>query len=145
SVCLARPAARIGLLRLFDPMGFRKEPAYAAWNIAFLYRVEPMSTFCGIARGFQVTRGELADAPPLAPDLPLTVLVHEKPGRLFPPGFASETRIVEGEWLSLQRAFAQRSRRGSWRVVPASDHLIASGQPRVVVQAVLDMLAQVRR
>jgi len=145
SVYLAAAAARIGLLRLLDPFGFRKEPAYAAQNMAFLYRAEPMDTFCGIARGLQATRGELAAAPPLAADLPLTVLVHEKPDKLLPPGLADETQTIEREWLGLQKEFAQRSRRGTWRVVPGSDHLIASGQPRVVADAVLDMLAEVRR
>src|SRR5260370_24142636 len=99
----AAVAAGICLMRLMVPSGFRKEPATAAQNMAFFNREEPMDTFCGIARGLQATRGELAAAPPLAADLPLTVLVHEKPDKLLPPGLADETQTIERECLRLQK------------------------------------------
>ena len=146
SACLGKTAARLGVLRLLDPFGLRKEPSDAAAQaISRLYRVEPMSTFCAVARGFRTTTQELATAPPLAPDIPLVVLVHEKPDGLFPPGMASQARMVEREWLGLQQRFAQRSRRGTWRIVPRSDHLIGNSQPHAVASAVLEVLAAVRR
>ena len=146
SACLGKTAARLGVLRLLDPFGLRNLPSDdAAQAIARLYRVEPMATLCGLLRGHRTTDEELAAAPPLAPDVPLVVLVHERPGRLFPPGFAAQVQLVVPEWLSLQQRFAQRSRRGTWRVVPGSDHLIASSQPHAVAAAVIEMVTEFRR
>jgi hypothetical protein len=67
------------------------------------------------------------------------------PGQLLGPAVGAEARMVEREWLPLQRQFAAHSRRGTWRVVPGSDHLIGSSQPQAVAGAVLDMVAEVRR
>jgi pimeloyl-ACP methyl ester carboxylesterase len=146
AACLVPTAARLGVLRLIDPFGLRREQSDAAAQaIARLYRVEPMNTFCGVARGFGTTSRELTDAPPLAPEIPLVVLVHERPDGLFPPGFAAETRMVDREWPGLQQRFAQQSPRGTWRVVPGSNHLIGSSQPHAVASAVLEMLADIRR
>jgi pimeloyl-ACP methyl ester carboxylesterase len=145
AVCLAKTAARIGVLRLFDPLGLRKEHSFeAAQAVARLYRVEPMTTLCGVARGFLMTTQELSAAPPLSPSIPLVVLVHEKPDGLFPPGLASYDKSVDRDWLDLQQQFAKRSSRGTWRVVPGSDHLIGNSQPHAVAAAVLEMLAQLR-
>jgi len=146
AACLVKTAARIGVLRLFDPLGLRKEgSAPAAQTMARLYRVEPMTTLCGVARGYRMTTQELTAAPPLAPAIPLIVLVHENPDGLFPPGLASYGRRVDHDWLDLQQRFAQRSARGTWRVVPGSGHLIGNSQPHAVALAVLEMLAQARR
>ncbi len=146
SACLVKTAARLGILRLADPFDLRKQPSdTTAQTISRLYRVEPMATVCAMARGARTTMQELASAPPLTPDVPLVVLVHERADGLLPPGFGVETQIVEREWLGLQQRFAQRSRRGIWRVVPGSDHLIGNSQPHAVASAVLDMLAQARR
>jgi len=146
AACLGKTAARLGILRLLDPFGLRKDPSEdAARTISRLYRVEPMSTLCGLVRGLESTRQELSSAPPLAPDIPLVVLVHEKPDHLFPPGFAAEAPTLAREWLSLQQSFAQRSSRGTWRVVPGSDHLIGNTRPHAVASAVLEVLAEVRR
>ncbi len=145
AACLVKTAARFGILRLLDPLGLRREPANAgAAAIARLYRVELMTTLCGVLRGAPITTQELSAAPPLAPDVPLVVLVHERPDHLAPPGFAAEAQKVESAWLSLQQEFAQRSRRGTWRVVPGSDHLIGTSQPHAVANAVLDMISSVR-
>jgi hypothetical protein len=137
SVCLAKTAAQLGVLRLFDPLGLRKIPSdSAAQTISLLYRVEPMATLCGVARGFRTTTQELTAAPPLPSDIPLVALVH---------GLAAYGQTIERAWLSLQQRFAQRSRRGTWRIVPGSDHLIGNSQPHAVADAVLEMVAEVRR
>jgi pimeloyl-ACP methyl ester carboxylesterase len=146
AACLVKAAARIGLLRLFDPLGLRKEQSFeAAQTIARLYRVEPMTTLCGVARGFQMTTQEFTSAPPLAPSIPLIVLVHERPDGLFPPGLARYGQLVEHDWIESQQRFAQRSSHGTWRVVAGSDHLIGNSQPHAVAVAVVEMLSQVRR
>jgi len=138
--------ASLGVLRLFDPLGLRKDNSFESTQMmARLYRVEPMTTLCGVARGFRMTTHELSAAPPLAPDIPLIVLVHERPDGLFPPGFASYEQSLDRDWLNLQQRFAQRSSRGTWRVVPESDHLIGNSQPHAVAAAILEMLGQIRR
>src|SRR5205823_2822504 len=87
AVCLARIAARVGLLRVLDPFGLRRSPPeQAARGVAFLYRAEPMDTICGIARGLRRSAQELRDAPPLPPDVPLIVLSHDKSTGFFPSG-----------------------------------------------------------
>jgi pimeloyl-ACP methyl ester carboxylesterase len=142
AACLGKTAARLGILRLLDPFSQRNDPSQdAALTLSRLYRVEPVSTLCGLVRGLQSSREELSAAAALAPNIPLTVLVHERPNNLLPPGFESQARMVAREWLPLQQSFAQRSSRGTWRVVPGSDHLIGHTQPHAVAGAVLEMLA----
>lgn len=148
--CLFKTAAQLGVVRLLDQL--RKDPsAAAALTISRLYRVEPMTTFCGIVRGFQASTQELSAAPPLAPDIPLIVLVHDKFDGFVPPGLAAlgvlaaQRQMVKRDWLRLQQQFAQRSSRGKWRVVPGSDHLIGNSQPQAVASAVLERLAEVSR
>jgi pimeloyl-ACP methyl ester carboxylesterase len=149
-VCSARWAARLGVLRLVDPFYLRRQlPSEdAARSIAQLYTVDRMAALCGIARGLQTAMQELKGAPTLASAVPLTVLSGESFQGLLPPGLASfraRADAFRGDWLAGQQAFARRSTRGTWRVVPGSDHLIASSQPHVVTEAVFDVLAQTRR
>jgi hypothetical protein len=52
-------------------------------------------------------------------------------------------------WLDIDRIglaqqFARRSTRGTWQLVPDSDHLIGNSQPHAVAAAVLDLVAEVR-
>jgi pimeloyl-ACP methyl ester carboxylesterase len=144
-VCLLGLAARTGVLRMLDPFRLRKDPSEAAaQSISLLYRAEPVGTVCGLVRGLPTTMQEFGAAPPLPPDIPLTVLVHERPDGLLPPGFGGEFGTVEREWLSLQQRFAASSRHGTWRVVPGSDHLIGSSQPHAVASAVIEMLRSLR-
>ncbi len=151
SVCLVKPAARFGLLRLLDPFGLRKEGSEAAArSISRLYRVEPAQTICGVVRGLGTTMQEFAAAVPLAPDIPLLVLIHETSGGFLPSRLANYRFLADRigafdrEWLRLQQEFARQSRRGSWRVVPGSDHLIAAGQPHAVASSILEMLEDIR-
>jgi pimeloyl-ACP methyl ester carboxylesterase len=144
--CLVRIAARLGILRLLDPLGLRKLPTdTAARTIAIMYRVEPMVTVCEMLRGIPKSAQELDVAPPLEPDVPLVVLSHERPEGLLPPGYESEVEAFEPEWRDVQQRLARRSTRGTWRMVPNSGHLIHASQPHAVAGAVLEMLAQVRR
>ncbi len=100
-----------------------------------------------MARGLPEGVQELKHAPTLASDLPLTVLTAESTEGLLPPGLVGLRPRVDAwrvDWVAAQQRFAQHSTRGTWRVVPGSGHLIASSQPRVVAEAVFDVLAQIR-
>ncbi|HET9194398.1 MAG TPA: hypothetical protein VFO21_16055, partial [Vicinamibacterales bacterium] len=62
---------------------------------------------------------------------------------LLPPALARLIGTAGGvipDVRETHRQLAQRSARGTWRVVPGSDHLIASSQPQAVVDAVLEMV-----
>lgn len=141
--CLLPLAARLGLLRAFDPIGLRHAPAgdEAMWRI---YRVEPMTTFCGVVRGRAATLQEFREAPPLRADVPLTVLTAESTEGLIPFGFAAQEKGLARDWRGLQQQLSRRSSRGTWRVVAGSDHLIGNSQPQAVAAAVLDLVDAVR-
>jgi pimeloyl-ACP methyl ester carboxylesterase len=149
SICLAEPAARFGVLRALDPFGLREDGENGARSISRLYRVEPMHTLCGLARSAEATREEFRVAPPLAADMPLMVLIHDRTDGFLPAMLARSAFLREriasfnGEWLRLQRQFAQSSSRGAWRVVPGSGHLIAAEQPHAVAAAVLALMNEV--
>jgi pimeloyl-ACP methyl ester carboxylesterase len=144
--CSARWVARFGILRLADPFQFRRQIPTddAARAIAQIYSVERMAALCGMARGLPAGVQELRAAPPLAPDVPLTVLSAASLEGLLPPRLAAlrgRADALRNDWLAGQQQFARRSTRGTWRVVPGSGHLIAGSQPRVVTEAVFAMLA----
>jgi pimeloyl-ACP methyl ester carboxylesterase len=148
--CSARWAARFGILRLADPFHFRgQEPTTdVSQSVALLYTVERMSTLCGMIRGLPAGWEELRRAPALAGNVPLTVLSAASSEGLLPPGlawFRGRADALRKDRLAGQQQFARRSTRGTWRMVPRSGHLIASSHPHVVSEAVIDMLAQMRR
>jgi len=153
-VCLATIAARLGMLRAIDPFHFRQSGSAAARAMAVMYRAEPMATLCGVVRGAARSRQEFREAPPLAADVPLVVLSHDSPEGLLPPGIvplvawspslASKAAAAMSEWYPMQQRLARRSTRGTWRIVPGSDHLIGNSQPHAVAGVLLEMLAQVR-
>ena len=144
-VCTVKIAARLGVLRLLDPLGLRRQGSDAAATIAAVYRVEPMATLCAMMRAVPQTIEELRAAPPLAADVPLTVLSAESNDLYAPPGYRAAMDSALREWRPLQLALAQRSSRGTWRVVPGSTHLIGNSQPHAVASAVFDVLAQAGR
>jgi pimeloyl-ACP methyl ester carboxylesterase len=145
ATCLGAAAAgRIGLLRLIDPWDLRASDSdAAARSAALMYRAQPWNALCSIVRGVAKTKREFAEAPPLRGDVPLVVLSAETSTGLLPPGLRLKDRKVMPRPLlqDAHQRLAQRSSRGSWRVVPGSGHLIASDQPRVVVDVVLEMLS----
>lgn len=145
AACLGTIAARLGILRLVDPFGLRQEPPdAAARDIAAVYRVEPMATFCGVVRGLPTSAQELRAAPPLRGDVPLVVLSAER-SNILPPPFYAEAAEIRRELPDLQQRLARCSSRGTWRLVPDSDHLIGNSQPHAVATAVLEVLAMARR
>jgi pimeloyl-ACP methyl ester carboxylesterase len=150
-VCFGGVAARLGVLRLRDPFGLRRVPSeQAARGSALLYRAEPMDTLCAMARGLTSSVQELRDVPPLPPDVPLVVLIHDKSTGFIPSDAGALSRDARftslmDKWLPLQQHLSSHSTRGSWRVVAGSDHLIGNSQPHAVADAILEMLAQVRQ
>ena len=144
--CLAPLVARLGVLRLLDPFDFRRTGApEEARAVALMYRVEPMTTGCGIVRGAATTAAEFRAAAPLAADVPLAVLSAESNAGLLPRGFSADRYLDVGDRHAIHEAMARRSSRGRWQVVPGSTHLIASSHPHVVAAVVLEMVAAVRR
>ena len=145
-VCSAKWAARFGLLRLADPFRLRRESpaAEASRSVAQLYTVERMASVCAMAHGLRASLAELNGAPVLRSDLPLTVLTAGSAEGLIPPGLSwlrGKADAFRSEFLQTQQQFAARSTQGTWRLVQNSGHLIASDQPHVAAEAVLDMLA----
>ena len=149
-VCFARIAARLGILRILDPIGLRRASDRSGRGIALLYRAEPMDALCEMVRGLPQTREDLRNAPALAPDLPLMVLIHDHAAGFIPAGISSVSRdprytSLMQEWLPLQQQFSRSSRRGRWQIVPGTDHLIVATQPHAVAAVILEMVAEVRR
>jgi hypothetical protein len=77
-------------------------------------------------------------------DLPLIVLTA---GRAF----ASSTRVradalpkVQRDWVQLQQELTRRSTRGQHRVVVGSDHMIPYEAPQAVIDAVRDVVTEIR-
>ena len=74
---------------------------------------------------------------------PMTVLTGATTEHLLPAGLGLPANIDQ-ERRQLHQQLAARSSRGTWRVVPGSDHLIANSQPHAVAEAVLAMIAAVK-
>jgi pimeloyl-ACP methyl ester carboxylesterase len=143
TVCLAPMAARLGLVRLVDPLHLRsKGTAGAARTAALIYRPEPLATLCGLQRGRAATMQEMSAAPPL-PDVPMVVLTHDRPEDFLPPIVPLDLSRVDPLWRVMQQRLSKRSSHGAWRVVPGSTHLIYASQPHAVVEAIHSVLSQV--
>lgn len=140
--CLAAgAAARLGVIRLADPFGI--EPAKSelrARSAAVTYRPGVWDTLCSIVRGYPQTRDDFARAPQLRDDLPLVVLSAESRKGLAPPLLDSAVAHLQPLMQKAHRTLAERSSGGTWRIVPGSDHLIASSQPQAVVDAVFEVM-----
>jgi pimeloyl-ACP methyl ester carboxylesterase len=145
-------AGRVGLVRMADPFGFRLESSAAAErSAALMYGAQQWRALCAAVRGVAKSLDEFARAPALRADVPLVVLSAERSDNLLPPPglLPANLRGVEVARLltrlkETSQHLAQRSTRGSWRLVRDSGHLIASDRPAEVVAAVLELLNQVR-
>ena len=139
----ATPVGAVGLLRLLDPWDLREERTeQAARSAALMYGAKPWVTLCAIVRARRATLREFDAAPPLRRELPVTAYSADTRESLLPPALA---RVVgtPGPVPHLREThqrLAQRSAHGIWKIVPGSDHLIASSQPQAVVHAVLAMV-----
>jgi pimeloyl-ACP methyl ester carboxylesterase len=141
---IAKTAGSVGFLRLIDPWDLRREQtAQSERSAALMYGAKPWVMLCGIVRGGPDTLAEFAAAPPLRRELPVTALSAETRESLLPPRLARIVGTPGGDTAVLRgthQHLAQGSAYGKWKVVPGSDHLIASSQPQAVVDAVLEMV-----
>lgn len=138
-----RAAGAIGLLRLFDPWNLRRQQSeQAARSARLMYGSKPWNMLCGMVRAGEATLREFDEAPPLPRRLPITALSADTREGLLPPAMASWFDM--GSSAAALRATHQRLAKGSddgvWKVVPGSDHLIASSQPQAVAEAVTEMI-----
>ena len=107
-----------------------------------MYGAKPWIMLCGVVRAGEATLREFSEAPPLPRSLPVTALSADTREGFLPPAMASWFDM--GNSSAALRATHQRLAQGSdygvWKVVPGSDHLIASSQPQAVVEAVTEMI-----
>ena len=143
-------AGRVGVVRLYDPFAFRRESSGDAdRSAALMYGARPWRALCALIRGAPATIKEFDQAPALRSDVPLMMLSAERSDNLLPARFTPvdlQQRGALGDLLRRLKAthqqMAQRSSRGSWRLVRGSGHLIASDQPQAVIDATLEVMKQ---
>jgi pimeloyl-ACP methyl ester carboxylesterase len=149
---LVAAAGHSGVLRLLDPFDLRADQSSGGRSAALMHGAQPWNALCALVRGVAQTMQEFASAPPIAADLPLTVLSAESERGLAPPALArwfEPPVLARFEPLLASRVerhqkLASRSSRGQWRMVPGSTHLIATSRPDAVADALRELLAQVR-
>jgi pimeloyl-ACP methyl ester carboxylesterase/protein-S-isoprenylcysteine O-methyltransferase Ste14 len=145
AACTSGLLAHFGVIRLLDPLQLRAEATDGARRSAALaYNSRRWMQFCSVARGLPETVREFEASPPLRPDLPLVVLSASTTDELAPPALR---RFIDVEHLQAtlrasHETLAKQSSKGTWEVVPDSTHLIASSQPDVVADAVLQMIGE---
>ncbi len=150
--CPRRPLAiaveavgRLGLLRLWSlnsdpaPSGVSTEQ----WERLASLRRRPSA----IAAAIQEHSGRENDRELGAADLGDLPIIVLTAGRAF----ASSTRVradalpkVQHDWVQLQRELARRSTQGQHRVVAGSDHMIPYEAPQAVIDAVRDVVIEIR-
>jgi protein-S-isoprenylcysteine O-methyltransferase Ste14/pimeloyl-ACP methyl ester carboxylesterase len=141
ATCALAMTAKAGFIRLIDPFDlsrYRSEGGQR--SAAFTYGAKAMGTICAIVEGLPSSMHEFEAVKPLPANLPLVVLSAERPLEFWEPF----TNAIRNARLPLHQAFAKQSSRGEWRMVPDSDHLIASSKPNVVADVILTMLADIR-
>ena len=135
--CLAGPAVTVGLVRAVDPLGLRAQNDLV--SISRIYRPAPMESICGLVRGADESLAEFVAAPPLARDVPLTVLIAGASRAMLPLG----VRLVDPDDMrTAQQEFAKLSTKGVAQIVQYSDHLIANSEPGVVTAAILEQVGR---
>ena len=121
-------------------------PTRSAMEIGMMYGAKPWVMLCAMVRGVRKTTLEFEEAAALRRELPITALSAETREAILPPALAGWFQL-QGTLEALRsshRNLARSSANGVWRIVPGSDHLIASSQPQAVVDAVLDMMVRLK-
>jgi pimeloyl-ACP methyl ester carboxylesterase len=77
-------------------------------------------------------------------DLPLIVLTAGHAFAGSPRVRTDALPTVQRDWVELQRELARRSTRGQQRVVAESDHMIPYEAPQAVIDAVQDVVMEIR-
>jgi hypothetical protein len=144
--CTVGTLSRFGVVRMMNPFGFTSDSEGGRRSAAVTYGAKPWTAVCSMARGLSATQREFEQAPPLPPELPVTVLSASSAEQLMPP-FAQrifDAEQVRGDLEASHRAIAARAH-GSWKKVPNSTHLIADSQPDAVADALFDLLDRLRQ
>jgi pimeloyl-ACP methyl ester carboxylesterase/protein-S-isoprenylcysteine O-methyltransferase Ste14 len=139
--CALTATANFGLIRFVDPFqmaGDRTEQGRR--SRAFTYGAKALGTVCAIVRGLPNSLHEFEAVPPLPSDVRMVVLSAEHPLEFLAPF----TNTIQDARLQVHQDLARRSSRGEWRIVPGSEHLIASSKPDEVSRVILSMLADIR-
>jgi len=108
-------------------------------SAAITYSGHSISALGAIARDFPATLREFDAAPPLPANVPLVVLSAATRNRLAPSALLPLVESLMPNRLQMHQEFAKQSTRGSWRIVPESDHLIAASQPDAVVEEIFSI------
>lgn len=136
---------RLGLLRLWSIDSDPAPPGVSAeqWERLASLRRRPSA----IAAAIQEHSGRENDRELGAADLGDLPIIVLTAGRAF----ASSTRVradalpkVQHDWVQLQQELARRSTRGQHRVVARSDHMIPYEAPQAVIDAVRDVVTEIR-
>ena len=143
AACSAGISAHFGIIRLLDPLQLRQEGSDDARRAAALnYNSRRWMQLCAMARGLSESAGEFRDAPPLAPNLPVVVLSASSTDELAPPFILplADVGALQAAARAGHQALAQQTSKGTWHLVPDSTHLIATSQPDVVADTILQMI-----
>jgi pimeloyl-ACP methyl ester carboxylesterase len=136
---------RLGVLRLwsFDADPAPRGVSAEQWEWLASLRRRPSA----VAAAIQEHSGRENDRELGATDLGNLPTIVLTAGRAF----ASSTRVrtdtlarVQHDWVQLQEELARRSTRGQHRIVAGSDHMIPYEAPQTVVDAVRDVVAEIR-
>jgi pimeloyl-ACP methyl ester carboxylesterase len=138
-------AARVGALRLLDPLRIATlPPASAAVLRPLIYETSAWQAITAMLAARDESARQLAALPPIAPDLPLIVLVHGVPRDIYGPGLDGIAERTEPTWRKMETGIASRSRRGRLLTVEGSGHLISASHPERIVEAVSDVVRDSR-
>ena len=145
AACSAGISAHFGIIRLLDPLQLRQEGSDDARRAAALnYNSRRWMQLCAMARGLSESAGEFRDAPPLAPNLTVVVLSASSTDELAPPFILplADVGALQAAARAGHQALAQQTSKGTWHLVPDSTHLIATSQPDVVADTILQMIEE---
>jgi len=135
-------AARFGVMHLVDPFGIgATDSDEARRSAAVTYRSGSWDTLCATLRGIGGDPHGTDVLGRFPNDIPVRVLSATAITRSQRLAFGDQGRELANGW---HQRLALRSARGAWRVVPNSQHLIASEQPDVVVDEVFALLDELR-
>jgi pimeloyl-ACP methyl ester carboxylesterase len=115
------------------------EKCEGPWLIRTALKLLPDAVY-GEWTGRRATGRQVMDAGPFPP-IPLVVLTR---GKNVSQGGSSFNPFTAGEWLEMQRELEALSPRSRHIVAEKSGHFIQKDEPEVVIQAVRDVVDQVR-
>ena len=123
AACTAGVLSHFGVIRLIDPFRFGAEATeQARRSAAVTYHSRVWSQLCAMGRGLPDSVREFAAAGPLPSDLPLIVLSASSAKDAAPPEILRlfDVEKLRADAIASHQAFAKRSAKGKWQMVPDS-------------------------